>query len=1256
MGTVASFYHPMRSILIVAALASGLSLPAAALTLDLPVRRAGTASQPAPAYVADLVELRLSPGAAPAAAIRTAGLARADRLGVPAVDRLAARFGGIWFEPEFRGETPPPAGSREPDFTAFYIAHLAGSVRLEEALAAFRSLGEVRSASPIAVMPLDAIPNDSLWTRSTWYYQVGPRHDIRAPEAWDATIGDTSVVVAILDTGVVPYHPDLGGSAAGLSGQIWTNWTEAGGTPGLDDDGNGYVDDLHGWDFVNLEAPVDTLPGEDGVDQDNDPNDFVGHGTLVAGLVGALTNNGIGVAGMAWKVRLMPVRMGWAYNGAGAYAGEVRMDFAAKAIRYATRMGATVINCSWASDNTDGIDTAVEAAARAGVTVVSAAGNNNQPHYLAGRDDVLAVAATDSTDHYATFSNFGPYVDLSAPGVGIRSTSIAFPRAGTDSVGRRQPAYNTGVFNGNGTSFSAPLVSGAAALIQSRYVWPNARRLLTPRGVQLRLMESADDLSAVNPGTSGLFGAGRLNAYRALTEVTSSTATRTGASSIGAQVLFPSNAGPRVAYLASNQTLMAFDPQTQDTVTYQNAFGVPNGNLAAADLGGTVGTALFYATTDAGVFGFAAYNGLLPGSWPQAGSAPGAMSGPALGDLDGDGSIEVVSGGDDGRLWAWHADGSPVTGYPVATGPAPPDAGPPLGAPALSDLNGVPGAEVVIAGLDGVVYAFDGSGQPLAGWPVNLGTLYPVAPVITRLGASTEPTVLVAAGNQLHALSPTGTERTGFPATLGGSATQDPALGDIDGDGDDEIVVVTDGPPGIEVRDATGASLTVLNWPHPLAGSPLGPPVLGELSTLSPGPELLLMRNLSGIGGLLALERDGDSLGTFAKPGGAGALPSLVQADQDAALEVLSGTGTDSLFYIYDGGPGSSGAGPSPWPTSRGNFARTGSRLYAPPLGNTDEVPPSPIADLIVTAVTKSSMELRWTAPADDGPLGRASAYEVRRATVPLSDANFTTGSLLVGAPVPAPPASPESLGVAGLTEGTTWYFGIRSRDAAGRTSAMSNLLQVATLGGPPGRVVDLRVVVRTDSSVWLAWTATGDDGQVGRPRVYAVRAALAPLDDTNYVNAPLQRVVAATVDAGGSEYLVFQGLAAATKYWFGLKAVDQSGIPSLLSNVVEAQTEVGGPLHGRVGVALEVRLRPSRGTTEFYWQASPDGAGSRQSIHIFDVNGRRVQVLEVGTAVGGRMTWDGRDAEGRSVPAGVYYARLLSGSVHAQTRLVLLP
>jgi hypothetical protein len=697
----------------------------------------------------------------------------------------------------------------------------------------------------------------------------------------------------------------------------------------------------------------------------------------------------------------------------------------------------------------------------------------------------------------------------------------------------RQPSY---MDPRDGTSFSAPLVAGVAALVQARYLPPYSHHLLTPRGVQLRLMESADDISAWNIGLDGLYGAGRLNAYRALTETSGSTATRTLARSVGSQVLIPTNADAHVAFLANNQTLVQIDAATQDTVMYQDTFGASTGNLAAVDLGGAVGTALFYATGDAGVNGVAAHNALLPGAWPQAGSAPLPMTGPALGDVDGDGAIEVVSGGDDGRLWAWHADGSGAAGSPIVTGVSPLRT-----RLALSDLDGAPGAEMIAAALDGTVHAYRAGGAELPGWPVAVGPT-PMGPVVMRLGSDASPAVVVAAGNQLHAFSPAGVERTGFPVLLGGTAAQDPAVGDIDDDGYDEIVVVTASPPGIEVRDSSGVSLSALGWPRPLSASAQGPPVLGELSTISAGPELLIMRG----GALVAFEHDGDTLKCFPKPGGAGFSPTLGQADADGAAEVLAGTGTDSLFYIYDAGPGSAGAGPMPWPTARGNFARTGSRLYAPPLGSLDVVPPAVITDLRATA--------------------------------------------------------------------------------------------------------------RTDSSISFAWTAKGDDGVVGRPREYAVRAGLQPLNEASFATAPLQRVVTATVDAGGTETLVFGGLAAATAYWFAVKGVDDADNPSPLSNVVATQTQVGGPLTGRIGVALVVLEQPSRGSALFYWQASADGVGGRQSIHIFDVTGRRLRVLDVGPGLGGKRNWDGRDSEGRSVPAGLYYARLLSGSVHTQTRLVLLP
>src|SRR2546426_1246321 len=407
----------MRSLAVVLAL---LAAPpaAAALTLrpDLPVWRPGRGELQAPAYRGDVFELRLDRQASRAARLpprSSPNQEHLQQLGIVDLDRAAAELGGMWFEPEFRGERLPAEGSGETDFTAFWIAHLSDQATLETALDRFSVLPQILSVSPIAVLSVSAMPNDSLWSESWWYYQPPDRHDIRAPEAWDLTTGDTSIVVAVLDTGVLSDHPELGGTLAGDTGQFWSNPAEVNGVPGVDDDGNVFVDDVHGWDFVS--AASGTLPPcEDGVDQDNDPNDYAGHGTAVAGLIGALSNNLRGVTGTAWNVRIMPLRIGW--STVRSPLGVVDMSYVAQAIRYAARMGASVMNCSFETLNTDGLYEAADDAVRAGVTIVAAAGNGSRYHDLANREDVVAVGATDANDRVAPFSNLGGFADLSDPG------------------------------------------------------------------------------------------------------------------------------------------------------------------------------------------------------------------------------------------------------------------------------------------------------------------------------------------------------------------------------------------------------------------------------------------------------------------------------------------------------------------------------------------------------------------------------------------------------------------------------------------------------------------------------------------------------------------------------------------------------------------------------------------------------------------------------------------------------------------------
>jgi subtilisin family serine protease len=269
----------------------------------------------------------------------------------------------------------------------------------------------------------------------------------------------------VVDTGLDLTHPDLVGS-------LWVNVGEVAGN-GLDDDGNGCVDDVHGCDFV---------------DGDGLPADGHGHGTHVAGIVGADTNNGIGVAGMGWGVRVMPVRVLDDAGSGGIWS-------VSEGIRYAADNGARVINLSLGGyGGAQDLQNAVSYAQGRGALVVAAAGNDNlpMPFYPAVYDGVVGVAATDDADQKAGFSNYGSHVDVAAPGVDIHSTLLQPAAYGEKS----------------GTSMATPMVSGLAALIWTRY--PS----VTASQVAAAIQDSAVDLGSA--GWDAYFGWGRIHAADAL--------------------------------------------------------------------------------------------------------------------------------------------------------------------------------------------------------------------------------------------------------------------------------------------------------------------------------------------------------------------------------------------------------------------------------------------------------------------------------------------------------------------------------------------------------------------------------------------------------------------------------------------------------------------------------------------------------------------------------------------------------------------
>ncbi|MFA7368731.1 MAG: S8 family serine peptidase, partial [Kiritimatiellales bacterium] len=352
---------------------------------------------------------------------------------------------------------------RELSLPGHYIVGLLKAPTLDavpEAISVFSAESALLAyVEPDYFSYITAVPNDTRWS------DLWGMVKINATGAWDVTTGSTNVIVAVIDTGIDLTHPDL-------ASNLWKNVSEVSGAPGVDDDGNGKIDDIHGWDFVN---------------NDNTPADDNNHGTHCAGTIGAVGNNNLGVVGVCWNVRLMALK-------AGDALGRLSDSDTAEAIRYASDKKANVISASFGGAGTS--DTERDAIAYAnskGVLFVAAAGNNatdndSVPFYPASYDlpNVVSVAATDQGDALASFSNYGKTsVDLAAPGVNIYST---VPGGNIDSM--------------QGTSMACPHVAGAAALLLG------ANPSFSPLQVKAALLNAVDKLPALAAKT---VSGGRLN-------------------------------------------------------------------------------------------------------------------------------------------------------------------------------------------------------------------------------------------------------------------------------------------------------------------------------------------------------------------------------------------------------------------------------------------------------------------------------------------------------------------------------------------------------------------------------------------------------------------------------------------------------------------------------------------------------------------------------------------------------------------------
>ena len=360
------------------------------------------------------------------------------------------------------------------------VVRIPGGVALEQVAAAYAAMPDVAFVEPNYYVHAIAIPDDPMFNQLWGMNNTGqtggsPDADIDAPEAWDIATGSADVIVGVIDTGTDYNHVEL-------ASQMWANEPELNGLPGVDDDANGIVDDIHGAKWIN----------GDGSPTSGDPMDDYGHGTHTAGTIGAAGNNSTGVAGVNWNVRIMALK--FLDSSGGGWTAD-----AIAAVEYAILKGANLTSNSWSGGGYDqSLKDIIDAAGAAGQLFVAAAGNDymntdTYPVYPSCYDspNIISVAASDHNDQKADFSNWGALsVDLAAPGVDVLSSIPG-------------NSYTTL----SGTSMATPHVAGVAALLLS--IAPGA----DPLTLKDWILDSVDVLPQ---WSGGVLTGGRLNAANAV--------------------------------------------------------------------------------------------------------------------------------------------------------------------------------------------------------------------------------------------------------------------------------------------------------------------------------------------------------------------------------------------------------------------------------------------------------------------------------------------------------------------------------------------------------------------------------------------------------------------------------------------------------------------------------------------------------------------------------------------------------------------
>jgi subtilisin family serine protease len=661
------------------------------------------------------------------------------------------------------------------------LVKLPSGVPIQRGIKAYRDRPDVLYAEPNYVVEKLGVPNDpsfaSQWNlRNTGQYDGTPGADIRAVEAWDIATGSASIVVAVIDSGVDYTHEDL-------AANMWRNEADCNNN-GVDDDGNGYIDDCYGIDTFN---------------DDSDPMDDDNHGTHIAGIIGASGNNSLGTVGINWNVKIMACK----FIGAEGFSTVADAIECLDYVRTMRDRGVNIVatNNSWGMYGySQALHDAVDLQLQRGILFVAASGNSGldndaRPLYPASYDlpNVISATASDDFDDPLYPANLGmTTVHVMAPGWNIVSTT-------------KDNSYSAF----SGASMAAAHVTGIAGLVKSQN--PNRDW----RAIKNLILAGGDIDNFTRYGGFDwrrTISAKRVNAYGSLTCSNSVlyarlfpreriTTTRLEPVKLSVQHINCANPSGSVSLTIRPGNIIVSlkdDGLAPDRVAGDGIYSADWVPKAAG-----VYTIQFpdgNTTPDSETVTIRVDPDLKPGFPVKTYHGPGTYMGhqslhTLVGNIDNDPDLEIiVTGLANGPLYAWKADGSPAAGWPLADFVG-------AGYPALGNFSRhSSGNEVVTAyfGPGRAEYwlsAYSGSGETLPGWPRTTGNFDVRPPTLADLDGDGQDEFLVGEGDfRLHVYKADGSELPGWPQPsnvfpVWGYSPQTPAVADLDGDGDLEVVV-----------------------------------------------------------------------------------------------------------------------------------------------------------------------------------------------------------------------------------------------------------------------------------------------------------------------------------------------------------------------------------------------------------------------------------------------------------------------------------